>query len=136
MLEAEPAPLAARAQHGDVAAVGVDVHQLRIEREDPQRRHSHHRAAEVVEGVGDRPPADRLEARGARLGLEPVRAHVVERDPLAVARLDLPARRHRLAAALDHEPVVVDGHGHRLAREHPAVALEHVGERAGQGCRP
>ena len=39
MLEAEPAPLAARAQHGDVAAVGVDVHQLGIEREHPQRRH-------------------------------------------------------------------------------------------------
>ena len=35
-----PAPLAARAQHGDVAAVGVDVHQLRIERADPQRRHT------------------------------------------------------------------------------------------------
>ena len=40
MLEAEPSPLAAGAQHGDVAAVGVDVHQLGIEREHPQRRHT------------------------------------------------------------------------------------------------
>ena len=39
VLEAKPAPLAASAQHGDVAAVGVDVHQLRVEREHPQRRH-------------------------------------------------------------------------------------------------
>jgi hypothetical protein len=34
--EAEPAPLAACAQHGDVAAIGVDVHELRIERADAE----------------------------------------------------------------------------------------------------
>ena len=40
VLEAEAAPLAAGAEHRDVAAVGVDVHQLGVEREDPQRRHT------------------------------------------------------------------------------------------------
>ena len=40
VLEADPAPLAARAQHGDVAAIGIDVHQLGVERADPQRRHT------------------------------------------------------------------------------------------------
>jgi hypothetical protein len=40
VLEAEPAPLAARAQERDVPAVGVDVHQLGVERADPQRRHT------------------------------------------------------------------------------------------------
>ena len=40
VLEAEAAPFAAGAEHGDVAAVGVDVHQLGIEREDSQRRHT------------------------------------------------------------------------------------------------
>ena len=40
VLEAEAAPLAAGAQHRDVAAVGVDVHQLGVERADPQRRHT------------------------------------------------------------------------------------------------
>ncbi len=39
-LEAEPAPLAARAEHGDVAAVGVDVHQVGVEAADPQSRHT------------------------------------------------------------------------------------------------
>jgi hypothetical protein len=37
-LEPEPAPLAPRAQHRDVAAVGIDVHQLGVERADAQRR--------------------------------------------------------------------------------------------------
>ena len=40
VLEVEAAPLAAGAEHGDVAAVGVDVHQLGVEREHPQRRHT------------------------------------------------------------------------------------------------
>jgi hypothetical protein len=35
-LEADPAPLAARAQHRDVPAVGVDIHELRVEAADPQ----------------------------------------------------------------------------------------------------
>src|SRR5688572_27970464 len=39
-IEAEPAPFAAGPQHGDVAAVGVDVHQLGVEAADPQRRHT------------------------------------------------------------------------------------------------
>jgi hypothetical protein len=40
VLESDAAPLAARAQDRDVAAIGVDVHQLRVERADPQRRHT------------------------------------------------------------------------------------------------
>ena len=40
VLEAEAAPLAAGAEHGDVAAVRVDVHELGIEREHSQRGHS------------------------------------------------------------------------------------------------
>ena len=39
-LEAQAAPLAAGAQNGDVAAVGVDVHQLGIEREHAQGGHA------------------------------------------------------------------------------------------------
>ena len=39
-LEADPAPRAAALQQQQVAAVGVDVHQLGIQRADPQDRHS------------------------------------------------------------------------------------------------
>ena len=106
VLEAEPAPLAARAQHGDVAAVGVDVHQLRIERQDPQRRHRTTVLPMWSSVSGIVAAADRLEPRGARLRLELSRLTYVERDP-AVVLLDLPARRHGLAAALDHHEAVV-----------------------------
>ena len=37
-LEADPAPRAAALEHGDVPAVGVDVHVVRVEPQDPQRR--------------------------------------------------------------------------------------------------
>ena len=40
-LEADPAPLAAALEQQQVAAVGVDVHQVRIQRADPQDAVSH-----------------------------------------------------------------------------------------------
>ena len=114
MLEAEPAPLAARAQHRDVAAVGVDVHQLGIERADPQRRHIDHRAAEVVEGLGHRraaPTGSRPAARASRLELlraSASRASLRGRRSLELARSATPPgagarprRRRRSTAHVD-----------------------------------
>ena len=40
-LEADPAPLAAALEQQQVAAVGVDVHQVRVQRADPQDAVSH-----------------------------------------------------------------------------------------------
>ena len=63
-LEAHPAPLAALAQEREVAAVGVDVHQVRIERADAQdvshgRPPPRWRRARASRGYGaaPRPPA-------------------------------------------------------------------------------
>ena len=73
VLEADPAPLAARAQHRDVAAVGVDVHQLGVERQHAQRsrRLQHHDGGpHVVAGRAARPggrgPGSRRRGRRSR----------------------------------------------------------------------
>ena len=69
-LEAEPAPLAALAQQREVAAVGVDVHQVRIQRADAQA---------VSHG---RPPPGRPRARASRgCGAAPRRAGRARRPP-------------------------------------------------------
>ena len=92
-LEAEPAPLAALAQQLEVAAVGVDVHQVRVERADAQDV-SHGRsppAAATCSGVSgmwrsssaSRPCAAASSARPPGV-TSAERDQVVGRDPLAV----------------------------------------------------
>ena len=58
-LETDPAPLAAPPQHQQVAAVGVDVHQVRIQRADAQRAGLRHRRS---------PPGCRCAPRSAGSG--------------------------------------------------------------------
>ena len=63
-LETDPAPAAAALEQQQVAAVGVDVHQVGIQRADAQPRSSgtehHHRAADVVGGRADRGSPSRV----------------------------------------------------------------------------
>ena len=86
--------------------------------------------------VGISRPAGRLEPRGARLGLEPVRAHDSRTRSLAmldsISPLGDTAWRWRSTTSPSSSTATDD----RLAREDPAVALEHVGERRGRRCRP
>ena len=68
-LEADPAPRAAPLEQQQVAAVGVDVHQVRVQRADPQRRSAtehHHRGADVLVGRRDHAAAPRPAGRGRR----------------------------------------------------------------------
>ena len=103
-LEADAAPLAARAQDGDVAAIGVDVHELRVERAHAQRGghaarlEQDHRAAHVIGGGRHRPASRRAAGRPPRASrLELVGAHGVQ--PHGVQLLRRSRRRGTRAGA-------------------------------------
>ncbi len=69
-LERDPAPFAAPLQEQQVAAVGVDVHQVRVQRADPQHRAITTLDADVLVRGGDALAGDGGEARRAGLGGE------------------------------------------------------------------
>ena len=78
-LEADPAPGAAALEHEQVAAVGVDVHEVGIERADAQGaprartlqpRSITTRRADVLLGLADDPAGQDPQAGGAALGLD------------------------------------------------------------------
>ena len=128
-VEADAAPRAAALEQQQVAAVGVDVHEVGVQRADAQRSATehHHRGADVVVGRADgarrlgvrpaaRPSASRLEAAGGR-------GHDRRRRRCARRR----ARPSRGCAR--SPPVALVAHGDGAAGVDDPVDLAHVGQR-------
>ena len=132
-LEADPAPLAAGSQHRDVAAVGVDVHQLRVQRADAQRRsrrlQQHDGAAHVVARSGHLAHGPSGVKPASAPSASSPAAVTESRRSVKTSSVSSPfgetAWRWRSTATKSRLVAHVD----RGGGEHPAVELEHVGER-------
>ena len=136
--EPDPAPAAAALEQQQVAAVGVDVHQVRVQRADAQQlRHggSPPRCRRSPRSRRTRARCDAAEPGGRGLALELVGGQPVEADQVALDG-SLARRRDRLAPALEHEPVAIGADRGRLARVHDAVELADVGQRRRARRRP
>ncbi len=132
--EADPTPLAAPLQEEDVAAVGVDVHLVRVEGEQAELHQASFPSRTTVEPTWIVGRADR---RGARPAPDPTAAASLLQlgrreghDPHLVRLLaQLAGRRDGLAEAVDDDFVRPDRGLDREARVDPAIDLAHVGQR-------
>ena len=133
VLEVDPAPLAAALQEEDVAAVGVDVHLLRVESEQAQLHQDPFWSTTTVEptwmsvaGISRRSTGRRPQS--GRLPLELRRRE--GGDPHGVRLLaQLAVWRNRLTQAMDDDFTRSHGGLDGQARVDPTVDLPHVGER-------
>ena len=128
-----PAPLASALPEEDVAPVGVDVHLVGIEREEPERAHgaaSRRTTAEPtwIFGLGDLAAPGRSQAGLLGLGLERAGVEDSEADLRALVG-QVAVGGHDLAEAGEHDPSVLRAKLDRKARIDPAVDLGDVGQR-------
>ena len=136
-LEADPAPLAAALEEQQVAAVGVDVHQVGVQRADaqaPSATEHHHRRADVVVGLVDVARLLGPQPRGAALGLERRRVEGGQLDRVAARSTSCRRARSSCGCARSRRGRRVDAHRDRAARRSASRRARRC--RAAAACVP